>query len=339
VSRLALLLLVCVSVLSCAPSAYASERRVALVQGDPELQRALTLALAAWDVETVFSDAELPQSAQPQAVLQAAALARKLRVDGVVWISQSVEGSVLWIFDARTGEATTRVLTESPPFESAGAAGVALSVKTALRTSVEPGQSRPSTRPIIDAPPLGDAPVPVPEPPRERERVTLKVGGEAHFIANHSTQARLTLSSVVWLTESPRLGVGLALAGGEGVKVSTPSFVGRYRDLAFGPALHLRLLSRSVTAASVFVGGAVHAALLDGTVVPDATEAVVKRYNVSVDAGGQLDFRLGGGIYLGVAAQAAFLPAYQRYLVDTAPVFSPWRLSASAGGHCGVELF
>jgi hypothetical protein len=327
------LLLVCLSVLSCARKTCASERRVALVQGDPELERALTLALAAWDVETIRSNAALPQSAQPQAMLQAAALAHELRVDGVVWISQSAEGSVLWVFDARTGEATTRVLTESPPFESATAAGVALSVKTALRTSVEPGQQRPRE------PPVSDAPGPVAEPPRERERVTLKVGGEAHFIADDSMQARLTLSSVVWLTESPRLGVGLALAGGDGVKVSTPGFVGRYRDLAFGPALHLRLLSRRVIAASVFVGGALHAALLDGVVVPDATDAAVKRYNLSVDAGGQLDFRLGAGVYVGASAQAAYLPAYQRYLVEGTPVFSPWRLTASAGGHCGVELF
>jgi hypothetical protein len=328
-------LLACLSVLACSLTAQAAERRVALVQGDPELQRALTLALAAWDVETIASDAELPQPAQPQAVMQAAALARQLGVDGVVWISASAEGSVLWVFDAHTGEATTRVLTESPPFGSATAAGVALSVKTALRTSVEPGQPKLEPSPPADVP----APAPAIEPRRERERVTLKVGGEAQFVADGAAQARLTLSSVVWLSESPRLGVGLALAGGDGVAVSTPSFVGRYRDLSFGPGLHLRLLSRKILAASVFVGGALHAALLDGTVVPDATDAAVKRYNLSVDGGAQLDFRLGAGFYVGLAAQAAYLPAYQRYLVDGAPVFSPWRLTASAGGHCGVELF
>jgi hypothetical protein len=325
------MLLALVSALSPALSAHASERRVALVQGDAELLRALTLALSAWDVETVPSQAELPEPAQPQAARQAAALARELGVDAVVWISQSAEGAVLWVYDARSGEATTRVLTESPPFSGASAAGVALSVKTALRASVEPPSSPPPKALVVPRPSARPH-------ERGRERVTLKLAAQAHLIAEERAAARFGLGSVLWLTARPRLGLGLELSGGEAVSIASASFAGSYRDLAFGSALHLRLLARERLAASLFAGGALHAALLSGSVTGEAQQAVVKRYNLSVDAGAQLDLRLGAGVFIGLSGQVSYLPAYQRYLVQGAPVFAPWPLSVSAGGHGGVEL-
>ena len=320
------MLFACVLAFSTPAARAAAERRVALIRGDAELLRALSLALSAWEVETIPIDAPLPESSQPRAVLQAGELARRFHLDGVVWISQAPEGSLLWIYDARSGEITTRVLAEPPPFHGAAAAGVALSVKTVLRTSVEPA---PVARERATEPKQEPAP----------GRVTLRATLDAQLLADRQAQTRLSLVSIVWLGAQRRAGLGLRLGAGLGVDLETPAFFGRYRDLAFGPAAQLRVLTAQHLSVSIFAGGALHVALLDGTLARDGTQAVVKRYNPSVDAGGQLDLRLGRGLFVGLGAQASFLLGYQRYLVESKPVFAPWRITPSGGGHLGLELF
>jgi hypothetical protein len=317
------MLLACALALSTLHARAAADRRVALLGGDGELLRALSLALSVWEVETISLDAPLPESSQPQAVLQARELAQRFDLDGVVWVSREPEGALLWIYDARSVEITTRVLADAPPFQSAVAAGIALSVKTVLRTSVEP-------------PAAVQEPAPEGEPPLGR--VTLRAALDGQFVADQAAQARPSLASVVWFGPPRRLGLGLTLAAGSGVDLETAAFVGRYRDVSFGPTVELRLSAGQLTA-SIFGGGALHVALLDGTLVRDGARAAVKRYNGSLDAGGQLDFRLGGGLFVGLGAKAEFLLSYQRYLVESKPIFSPWRITPSGGGHLGVEFF
>ena len=111
----------------------AAERRVALIGDDAELLRALSLALSPWGVETVQVSAQLPQSSQPEAVLEAGELAVQFELDWVVWLSESPLGSLLWVYETRNRELTTRMLQERSPLGSAAAASVALTVKTALR--------------------------------------------------------------------------------------------------------------------------------------------------------------------------------------------------------------
>ena len=126
-TKLAFLLLSFALVLTSA-SARGAGRRVALVNGDPELQRALALALAAWDVETVPLDLQLSEEPEPAARALAADLALRLQLEGVVWVSPAPQGSRLAVFDSHTGELTVRDLPEVPPFSSATAASLALSV-------------------------------------------------------------------------------------------------------------------------------------------------------------------------------------------------------------------
>src|SRR6187455_2733000 len=98
------------------------ERRIVVLQPDEELLRAVGLSLSAWGIETTQSDATPPEPSQPEAVQAASRLARELGVEAVVWVSSADQGSLLWVFDARAGDVTTRLLTETPPFDSAGAA-------------------------------------------------------------------------------------------------------------------------------------------------------------------------------------------------------------------------
>src|SRR5687768_10143644 len=142
------------AVLGFAMTAWADPRRVAVLRADHELLRAVSLALSPWGIETIGSDAALPKSSQPEAVQAASRLARQLRVEAIVWITSMEDGSLLWVFDLRTGDVTARVLPETPPFDGAAAAAVALSVKTVLRSSVvAPPEERfgaPSTSPRTD---------------------------------------------------------------------------------------------------------------------------------------------------------------------------------------------
>lgn len=304
--------------------AAATDRRVGILQGDAELLRSLSLSLSAWDVETVPLDGALPEASQPEAVLQAKTLSARFQVDALVWISPSKNGALLWIYDARTGGITTRVLDTAPPLDSAAAAGVALSVKTTLRDSA-PAPALP--------PPV------VPRAPEPESRVTLRGAVQWQAVAADSVQPALALASTVWLGASRRFGLGLRLTGGSGVLIQSAAFSGRYRDQSFGPVAELRLLHSPRIAASLFAGGALHAASLSGSLLRDGAPADVVRYDPGVTAGGALALRLTRSFSIGVEAQVSGLLGYQRYLVDGEPVLSPYRVSPAVGGHLGLNLF
>lgn len=306
--------------------AGAAERRVALIRGDVELLRALSLALSAWEVDTIAVDTELPQASQPQAVVQARRLARRLHLEAVVWLSDSSSGALLWVYDSRTGEVTTRVLDARPPLDDAAAAGVALSVKTVLKQSVEP--------PLLPPQPL----VPQPRTPLPiSKRSTIRAAIDAHGVAERHIQARLALSSLLWVGEARRVGFGLRTRGGTGVAIDAPPFFGRYREVSFGPLAELRVLTGEDVSASMFLAGALQMAMLKGTLAIDGAGVVDRRYNLSVHAGGQIGLRLSDRVTFGLTAEAAALLRYQRYLVEGTPVFAPWRVSPAAGGHLAIH--
>src|SRR5688500_9374970 len=128
--RMTAALVSALAVFGFAMTAWADQRRVAVLRPDHELLRAVSLALSPWGIETIGSDEALPKSSQPEAVQVASRLARQLEVEAIVWITRLKDGSLLWVFDLRTGDVTARILPEGPPFDSAAAAAVALSVKT-----------------------------------------------------------------------------------------------------------------------------------------------------------------------------------------------------------------
>jgi hypothetical protein len=336
-------LLAAAVVLSALPI-NAAERRVALIGDDTELLRALSLALSPWGVETVQVTAQLPQSSQPEAVLEAGELAVQFDLDWVVWLSESPLGSLLWVYETRNRELTTRVLQDHSPLGSAAAASVALTVKTALRASVEP-ETAVSSAPLTPPAP-GPPPAPAPTPwlpsqlsPPSSAAVSLRAGGGAQAVADHRLQGRLSLGGVVWLGARQNTGLGLRLSGGTGVSIEAPSFSGSYRDISFGPFAEFRVLTGRRLVASLFVGGAVHASQLEGRVARGDVRAEETRYNAAAQAGGQIELRLGSGFLIGIGAEASVLIGYPRYLVDGAPVFEPWRFSPSGGGQVGLELY
>ncbi|MEP7049443.1 MAG: hypothetical protein ABJB12_03780 [Pseudomonadota bacterium] len=339
-AKLAFVLLSFALVLSAA-SARGAGRRIALLHGDPELQRALALALSAWDVETVPLDVQLSEESDADARVQAAELVRALHMEGVVWVSPTLHGSRLAVFDAHTGELTVRDLPELPPFASTTAASLALSVKTALRPSVEPAIEQPR-----ESPPPRPAPAPAPrrlDPgvpvfALPSSRVSLRTMLDVAWVADKKLEPHWGLGTTLWLGRRQRLGVALRLSAGSGVSVSTPDLEGRYRDLTVGLGGEWRWLDTGLVSSAVGLGAGLRAATLDGT-LSDSGDISVVRYNPNVDAAFRLDVRVAAPFFVGLDVSSCFLVRYQRFLVDGRPVFAPFRLSPSAGVSLGVALF
>ena len=320
-------------------SARGAGRRIALVHGDPELERALELALAPWDVETVPLDMRLAEELDAARV-EAADLARRLGLAGVVWVAVTLQESRLAVFDAHTGKLTVRPLPEFPPFASTTAAGLALSVKTALRSSVEQASEQASEQPSEPAPPprvpTPDRVVPASAPPMAR--AALRATLEAAWIADKKAEPRWGLGGTLWLGPSRRLGASLRLSAGSGVSVNAPGFAGRYRDLALGLGVELRWLDTGSVSSAFGLGAALRTAMLDGT-LSDGSHTAVTRYDPSVDAAFRLDVRVTGVLLVGLDVSSSFLGRYQRFLAAGQPVFAPFRLIPSAGVSFGLALF
>ena len=340
-TKLAFVLLGFALVLASAP-ALAAGRRIALLHGDPELQRALALALAAWDVETVPLDVRLSEDLDAEARVQAAELALRLQLEGVVWVSLTPEGSRLVVFDAHTGELTVRNLPAFPPFASTTAAGLALSVKTALRPSVEQVSEQPSEPP----PPPRQAPVlelrtPEPAvrvPALSSARASLRAMLDVAWVADEKAEPRWGFGTTLWFGPSGRLGAALRLSAGSGVDVNAPGLAGRYRDVTLGLGGEWRWLNAGSVSSAFGLGAALRAASLDGT-LSDSSHVSVVRYNPSVDAALRLDLRVTGPLFVGLDVSSCFFARYQRFLVAGRPVFAPFRLSPSAGVSLGITLF
>jgi hypothetical protein len=324
--RLALVLFALASVLGSGTSAGSTgERRVAVIQPDRELLRALSIALSPWGLETVRSDAALPASSQPEAVQAASRLARQLDVQALVWITSAERGSLLWVFEASSGDVTARLIAETPPFDSAVAAAIALSVKTVLRSSgVAPPEERFDSRAA---------------PPELQRSVALELGAGGRWFAADAVDLRLGLAGVSWLTTPRNLGLSLSLSWGPGVQIDEPAYSGSYRELTAGAQARFRPIRTRSLALSVALGATAHWATLDGTIARGSRKSRVERINASLDLAAAIDFYVSGPIYLGASAASGYLLKERRFLVEGHPIFSPGQLTANVEGHVGAELF
>lgn len=309
--------------LSATTATGESGRRIAVLQPDDELFRAISLSLAPWGVETARSEAAPPGPSQPDAVRAASRLARELGVDAVVWVSTTERGSLLWVFDARANEVTTRFLAETAPFDGPAAAAVALSVKTVLRESVvAPPDQRFGARPVADSVDRFSA---------------LELGGAGHWLGASQPDLRIEIAALFWF--AARFGASLEWSTGPGVRVEEALYRGRYRELVLGAKAHFRWIHQPGLSAAASVGGALHWTKLEGKLAASSLDRTVRRLNPSLDIENSVSVDLGGRFYLGASFGASYFPAYRRYLVEGTPILSLWPLGASLGGYCGVELF
>lgn len=312
-------------VLCFATASWGNQQRVAVLQPDGELLRAISLALSPWDLQTVRSDAPLPEASQPDAVYAASRLAGQLEVQALVWLTKLDQGSLLWVYDAGTGDVTTRMLTQSPPFDSAAAAAVALSVKTALRASaIAPPDERFDSEPT---PPKGDP------------LWAIEAGAAANWVTMGQVAFMGELAGVLWLPAARRFGLSLETSYGPGLGISGADYEGRYREFVLGAKARFRLIHTPSFSTSLALGTAGHWSMLDGTLSADSRQVHTSRLNGSLDLETSVNFKVSDSVYLGASLGGAYFLRYQRYLVDGDPVFSPRLWTANLAGYCGVEIF
>jgi hypothetical protein len=107
--------------------------RVAAIDPDAELARALNIALSPWG--TTVTKVQLDASA-PIVAERARAIAEETHADVVMWVSEHHGHYAVWIYDVASDHTSLRDLTMSPPFDATTAASVALSIKALLRLTV-----------------------------------------------------------------------------------------------------------------------------------------------------------------------------------------------------------
>lgn len=305
--------------------AWAEQRLVALVDADPQLEHAVSLALSPWNVPSQVIHEASPGTDLPGAARRAALLAHRLHASIIVWVSPSDSGSLLWIYETDRDEVSTRELAEGPPFSSPEAASVALSLKTLLRTTeVAPQAER-----------FGAAP-PRPEP--HSPRLTFRALGDVRYFSRATTEVRAALSGVWWFPAPMRLGLGFCLGTGSGVAIRRGDFSGHFRQPSISAALAWQIAGNRLFGSSLYAGGSLHFSELSGFSESIGASSSTLRVVPSLDAGAELDLSLGNGFLVGTGVRALYLPRPERYLVKGETVFELWPIATEFGVRVGLNL-
>lgn len=304
-------------------AALADSHRVAAIDPDAELTRALEVALSTWDATVLDVRIETPGAAMPIAVERARAIALEQRADVVVWVSSSEAGYALWIYDVDSDHASARALETAPPFEPATAAAVALAVKTLLRGTVV-------------APPPERFGAAVPE-------ATWMLGvsaGAASRFDDSAVEARFGLHASMWPRAlGHRWGVSVDAEDGPGNQVQTPTFAGTLDVAALRLAVGFRARLSESIALEPSLGGALQLLTLDGTVSGEKSQVSVRRLDVGFDPRLGFGFAvLGGRLVFEPWIGVTLLERWQRFHVHGVPVAQSGPLFAEGAMRVSVSV-
>src|SRR5580698_502372 len=168
---------------TAASTAEAREGRVVAVDVDPRVADALVVALSPWSLTVVRAPGPAPAADLDAATARARAVASEQQAGAVVWIAPPRPPdarATLWVYDAQTLELAVRPLTVAEPFDDAGAAAVALSVKTVLRASpLAAPEPPPEAAPAPSPPPSPVVTAPLPPPTQPEWRLETLLGVRA----------------------------------------------------------------------------------------------------------------------------------------------------------------
>jgi hypothetical protein len=286
-------------------SAFAEAHRVAAVDPDTELARALDVALSPWGAALTEVHLNQPGATVTLSLEKARTIASETHADVVVWVSVSEDRAAenhyaVWIYDVASDRASLRDLTSSPPFNATTAAAVALSVKALLRfTVVAPPPER-----------FGAAPK---QPTWE---FGLSTSVALHFGQMHAmngdqlspeVEARYAAYAAYWPAWlGHRWGASLSVSTGPGVHVhnvpfnvggdpaNPAAFSGTLIDYGFRAAVGGRFALRPLMNLDLSVGAAGHLLQLTGTI--SATKDTVSgHFAYGVEPQAALDLSLFNG--------------------------------------------
>jgi hypothetical protein len=293
-------------VLATGRKALAESHRVAAVDPDEPLARALEIALSPWGTTIVRVHVEGPGATMPIAADRARTIAEEARADVLVWVSASETGEALWIYDLASDHASARALETAPPFDPPTAAAVALAVKTLLRgTLVAPPPERYGA--VMGAPAwiFGTS-----------------VGFATRLGPSSLTAPRIALHGSLWPEVfGHHWGATIDVEDGWDAQADGTLFSGALRDGALRLGLGLRIAFSDRVTLEGSLGGALHLLTLDGVVLADRSPVSETRLDGAFEPRLGIDVSfLGGRLLLGPWAEAIVFGRWQRFLVHGAPV-------------------
>ena len=333
------------SAASVTSTAEARDGRVVVIDVDPRVADALVVALSPWSLTVVRASGPAPAPDLDAASAQARAIAADQHAGAIVWIAPPrppETEATLWVYDAQTLQLAARPLTVPEPYDDAGAAAVALSVKTVLRASPLAAPETPPAPPASVSPPPQPPPAaPEPAPPATPRtwRLETIVGVRAPTGASADVEPRAALGASVWpATFGRHLGFGLALQAGPGVSVGTAAFQGELREASLEATARLRAQGGRWFAFELEGGPGLFLTSLDGQVLPTSAHLHALRLDPSLEVGGIADFTPGARVGIGVLVDGSALLRFQRYALDGAPLLSGPPVIVLAGLRLSVEV-
>jgi hypothetical protein len=328
-------------------AAEAREGRVVAIDVGPRVADALVVALSPWSLTVVQAPGPSPTLDFDAASARARAIAAEQHAGAVVWIGAPRPPDLqatLWVYDAETLQLAVRPLTALEPFDDAGAAAVALSVKTVLRASPlaapepAPEAAPPPTPPPLATHILASAP-PAPSSPAPAWRIETTVGVRAPTGTSAAVEPRAMLGASVWPGAlGGHGGFGLGIQAGPGVSVATPTFQGELREAALEASARLRATGGHWFAFELAGGPGLFLTSLDGQALPPGPHLHALRLDPSLGLGGIADVTPSARVSLGVLVDGAALLRFQRYALDGAPLLSGPAVIGLAGLRLSVEV-
>ena len=308
-------------------TARAQPTRIAAIDVDPELQRAIVGALTPWNVEIVPQAAPAPPFDVSGAMSAAERIASASGARAVVWVvlpSDEAHWS-LWIYDADAHQITVRALPAPPPYDEVSAAALALTVKTVLRNVV--------TGPKRHIEPAS------PRAPVFHHRFRLQAIGSIRFPTNAASavEPRWGLAASWWPPWfRQRVGLAFDVSNGGGAALSHPLFSGQFRDstIRFTVAGDLPL-ARWVSLTSG-LGAGIHFSSIEGVMPGTGLYGHATRTAPALELVVALNVRV-AGLLVGPCVGASFLGHYQRYSALDQPVLDVPPVHLETGVRIGVE--
>jgi hypothetical protein len=374
VRSLLLLALACSVVLAsipCARRVVAAETRVAFVDPTANVLDAVTVALSPWGLRVVSVSAPTPPTELGPATTMAREVARDHDASAVVWVApaRGGGGASLWLFDSQTAQTMIRPLSQSPPFDDASAAALALTVKTLLRsTTVAPVQERvpeasgtssasaPSTAPSASSgsvapatsgssgpPPLAPSAA-ILRPETGPQAAPHAWRAEALVMVRVPTGAEDTLApraalAISWWPPAWRehLGFGLEGRAGTSLDVTSPRFAGSFSDTGVG------LTVRGAVAVAplwleVDADPSLQVTSLTGAEIATGLASSIMRADPSFDLALVPQLALGARLRLGLFVGLEALLRTQRYVLDGDVVLRVPPLVLDLGGRASLAL-
>ena len=284
------------AVLAIASAAHAGAAdRLVLIAPPAPLDRAVHAQLAPYAIDVV----DAPDAA-PGDPVAARAIAVRYQARAVAWI----EGDALVVLDLVDGSIARR--PAPVPLDDAGAASLALTLKTVLRSRWE----------------LEDRAAAAPPPPGLELAVV--AGLRAH---GGAAEPRVTLGADLPIAGGAWIGVRGSLGGG--VPVHTDPFSGTWNERALG-AIGSYAWTIDPIDGRVGGGASAHATAIHGVLLPGGSAAEASAWNLGFDAEASALWRR-PPIAIGVRAAATWVPWRQRYTATDQAVLEVSHVEAELG--------